>query len=74
VARPNFRFLRQPINGALIDAGEFTVEPFTEGDITWNMTYVRFDSTNTDNPEAVAHEGNPIKVCKNFTTPPEPPA
>ena len=26
----------------------------------WNVTYIRFDTINTDNPAAVAHEGNPI--------------
>lgn len=65
--------LKQPIDGIELDAADYTVIPFESGDITWNMTYVRFDSTNTDNLEAVAHEGNPIEVCKDFDTPPEPP-
>ena len=44
----------------------------TQGAYTWNVTYVRFDTTNLDNPAAVAHEGNPIEV--SITISPPPPA
>jgi hypothetical protein len=30
-----------------------------DGDVTYYVTYIRFDTDNADNPAAVAHEGNP---------------
>lgn len=37
---------------------------------TYNLTYIRFDTTNTENTQAVAHEGNPIEFSKDLTPPP----
>lgn len=40
------------------------------GSYTWNITHLRFDTTNTENPLAVAHEGNPIERSLSFTQEP----
>lgn len=36
--------------------------PSTDGDYSYYVTYIRFDTDNADNPQAVAHEGNPTVI------------
>jgi hypothetical protein len=37
-------------------------KPITDGAYSYYLTYIRFDTDNADNPQAVAHEGNPTEI------------